>query len=92
MFHILGALSCDQTKIPLRSISGEGSLHSVRLKNSTVLELVFSASTANLAGQMDSDFEESVAVTFLQTAVRTAKKTSPPGPTISTMDWTSQMP
>ena len=52
VFHILGALSCDQTKIPLRSISGEGSLHSVGLKNSTVLELVFLASTANLAGVM----------------------------------------
>ena len=49
-FVSFSALICDQPNIPLRSISGEGSLHLVGLKNSTVLELVFSASTANLAG------------------------------------------
>ena len=37
-------------------------MHLVRLKNSTVLELVFSASTANLAGidVDDSDFESAI--------------------------------
>ena len=51
-FVSLSALICYQFYKPLRSTSGGGSLHLVGLKNSTVLELVFSASTANLAGVM----------------------------------------
>ena len=51
-FVSLSALICDQFYKPLRSTSGGGSLHLVGLKNSTVLELVFLASTANPAGVM----------------------------------------
>ena len=47
-----GALNFDQTYIPLRSTSSEGSLHLAGLRNNTGLEFIFSVSTANLAGVM----------------------------------------
>ena len=51
-FVSLSAHNCCQFYKPLRSASSGGSLHLVGLKNSTVLELVFLASTANPAGVM----------------------------------------
>ena len=51
-FVFFGALDCSQTYILLRIASSEGGLHLAGLENNTVLEFIFSASTANLAGVM----------------------------------------